>query len=101
VNRPGVIAVVEVYGRRLSLAECVSCERQMPMLGRGLCGMCRSRCAKDGTLTEYGYTKADRITDYVRLRTDGLTVTAAAVRIGVHRRSATRYEAELRADGGT
>jgi hypothetical protein len=101
VNRPGVIAVVEVYGRRLSLAECVLCGHVKPILGRGLCGGCRSACSKDGTLTEYGYTKADRVADYARLRADGLTVTAAAARIGVHRRSATRYEAELRANGGT
>ena len=88
---------MEAYGRRLSLAECVSCGLVRPMLGRGLCGTCRSRYSADGTLAEYGYVKADRVADFARLRADGYTVTAAAGKIGVTRRSGTRYAAELRA----
>ena len=102
MNRPGVVAVVEVYGRRLSLAECVSCGLARPILGRGLCGTCHSRHARDGTLTEYGYVKADRIAEYARLRDSGHTVASAAGRVGVTVRSGQRYEAELCAseDGG-
>ena len=98
MTRPGVLAVVTAYGRRLSLAGCARCGQVRVLLGRGLCGACRSRCRRDGTLTDYGYTKADRMTEYAQHRAGGLGVREAAERAGVSERSGQRYEAERRSN---
>jgi len=78
VTRAGVLAVVTAYGRRLPIAGCARCGRIRVLLGRGLCGGCRTTCSRNGTLTQYGYTKADREADYARWRASGYGVAASA-----------------------
>ena len=100
-NRAGVLAIITVApGIRVPVAECACCEQVLPILARGLCSRCRSWHRTHGTIDDYGYTKADRLADYVRLRDSGwYDVGQAAARIGVSRRTAERYEAELRVAG--
>lgn len=96
-GKPGVLAVVtRPSGERYPVAECARCGLQKPVRGRGLCFGCRSRSVRDGTISEYGYTRADRLADYVKLRRGGLGPARAAARIGVTERTAHRYEAALR-----
>lgn len=78
------------------IAGCASCEKVRPLVTRGLCDACRWLCRQDGTITQWGYVKADRLADYARLRWNGAPVPAAASRIGVSERTAWRYEAEIR-----
>ena len=96
MTRAGVLAVVTAYGRRLPIAGCARCGRVRVLLGRGLCGGCRTTCSRNGTLAQYGYTKADRKADYARHRAHGLTIREAAERTGIAERSGQRYEAERR-----
>lgn len=96
MTRAGVLAVVTAYGRRLPIAGCARCGRIRVLLGRGLCGGCRTTCSRSGTLTSYGYTKADRKADYARERARGLTIREASERTGIAERSGQRYEAERR-----
>ena len=99
MTRPGVLAMVTAYGRRLPIAECARCGRIRLLLGRGLCAGCRGTCSRNGTLTQYGYAKADRKADYARHRAHGLTIREAAERTGITERSGQRYEAEHRKKG--
>lgn len=101
MTRAGVLAVVTAYGRRLSVAGCARCGRARVLLGRGLCGACRSKCSRDGTLTDYGYTKADRAAEYAQHRAAGLSIREAAERTGVTYRSGQRYETGRHTTGGT
>lgn len=101
MTRAGVLAVVTAYGRRLPVAGCARCGRVRVLLGRGLCGGCRTTCSRNGTLTQYGYTKADREADYARWRARGYGVAASAELIGVTERSGQRYEAALRSSSET
>ncbi len=98
-GRADVLEVVVIYGRRLPVAECASCEQARPILGRGLCNACRWRHRDDGTIAEFGYVKADRVADYARFRLGGLGLAQAAARVGVSKRTGERYEAELAASG--
>ena len=96
----GPIAVVDGIRRRV--AECASCERTRPILSRGLCRSCKDRHLLDGALEEFGYLKADRMTDYEWLtRQCGELLPAAAARIGISERTAWRYEKQLRTDPTT
>ena len=96
-DRPGVLGVhVQPCGDRRPVAECALCGHLRVIRGRGLCEPCRKRCRDDGTITQYGYTRADRLADYASLR-PSLAVPVAAGRIGVSVRTAMRYEAALRA----
>lgn len=100
--RPGIIAIVQV-GRndRLPVGECARCERIRPLYGRSLCGACRTRCQRDGTLEDYGYVKEDRVADYIlarrRVHGDGRpwSVAEASAAAGISMRTGQRYEAEL------
>src|SRR5271166_2150819 len=78
---------------------CASCERVRPLITRGLCDSCRHRYEDDGTITDWGYVKADRVQDYAWLRRSGETLAVAASRVGVSERTAWRYEAELATSG--
>ena len=93
----GPVAVV--YGIRRRVAGCASCGLVRPLIHRGLCRPCRDRHWQAGTLGEFGYVKADRVADYAALRAAGESITAAADRLGVARRTAQRYEGELIASG--
>ena len=99
--RAGVLAIITVAnGVRVPVAECAGCEQVLPILARGLCSRCRSWHRTHGTIGDYGYVKADRMADYVRLRDSGwCDIGEAAARIGVSERTAERYEAELRDAG--
>lgn len=95
-GRPGVLAVLAwPCGDRRPVAECASCGRPKRIGGRGLCGGCKKRHRLDGTLSQYGYVKADRLADYAGLREE-LGMRGAAARVGVCVRTAHRYEATLR-----
>lgn len=92
----GVVAVaVEPCGARLRVAECADCGRVMTILQRGLCAACRKRHRKAGTIGEFGQDRAGRLAEYAALR-PGLSVAEAAAQVGVAKRTAERYEAELR-----
>jgi hypothetical protein len=103
--RPGVIRQVTWGGSRHPLAGCALCERLRPIVSRGLCGNCRRLCHDDGTLTEFGWTKTERITEFAKARgirrPDGTypPVGAAAAAAGVSERTGQRYENELAAAG--
>lgn len=74
--------------------ECASCHRDMPIATRGLCDMCRHRCRRDHTITQWGEVKADRLAVYAPLRAAGVSVEVAAWEAGVSVRTGYRYEAE-------
>lgn len=99
MERAGIVAVVDLYGRRRPVGACASCERVRPLPCRGLCESCRDRFSDDGTLEDWGYTKADRVEEFARLRRSGLNITEAGRRVCASRRTAGRYEAALIADG--
>ena len=99
MDRPGIVSVTVLHGKRRPVAECVSCNRVRPLPCRGLCVSCRDRHGDNGTLSDYGYVKSDRLAEYRRLRLGGLNITEAAKWIGVSRRTAGRYEASLIATG--
>jgi hypothetical protein len=71
----------------------------LPILARGLCSRCRSWHRTHGTIGDFGYVKADRMADYARLRLNGHDVGPAAALVGTSKRTAERYEAELRDAG--
>jgi len=94
---------VFMYGRFLRLDDCASCGQYQPIESRGLCSPCRRRHREDGTLSDYGYVKADRFSDYVLIRPERVAerelaafIRAAARRLGVSERTAWRYEADFR-----
>jgi hypothetical protein len=93
------LPVVILYGARHRVAECARCELVRPVWRRGLCRPCAERCTRDGTLGGYGYVKADRVADFIRLRLGGADLAEAARRVGVSERTGWRYEAELAASG--
>jgi hypothetical protein len=99
ISRSQPLPAVYLWGYRHILAECASCERIRPLRARGLCNSCYVTRFHNGTLSDYGYVKADRMTDYARLRLNGATQADAARRIGVSRRTGERYEAELAGSG--
>ena len=74
---------------------CASCQRVRPIITRGLCSTCRHRFEWDGTITDWGYVKADRLEDYAWLRASGESLPVAAARLGVTERTGWRYEAQL------
>lgn len=90
----GVIAIAMRSGGRRPVAECARCGRVRPIAYRGLCHGCENHCRKDGTIGDYGYTRADRLADYVELPRD-LTARQAAERLGVSARTIERYKREL------
>ena len=99
-GRAGVLAIIVVApGVRIPVAECACCEEVLPILARGLCSRCRSWHRTHGTIGDWGYTKADRMADYVVLRRSGYGVGEAAGLVGTCKRTAERYEAELRTAG--
>lgn len=77
------------------LPECADCGQPRELTSRGLCGPCRYRNRCAGTITDFGYTKPDRLADFAELRRSH-PVEAAAVRLGLSERTGWRYEAELR-----
>jgi hypothetical protein len=96
-GRPGVVAVrVLPCGDRRPVAECACCGRVRLIRGRGLCAGCTWSRRNDGTIGEWGWTRADRLAEYAALR-GTLTRREAAARLGVSVRTADRYEAALRA----
>ena len=98
--RAGVLAIITAAnGIRVPVAECAGCEQVLPILARGLCSRCRSWHRTHGTIGDYGYVKADRMADYARLRLNGHDVGPAAALVGTSKRTAERYEAELRDAG--
>ena len=74
---------------------CDSCGHPGDLPCRGLCPACRASHRRAGTLESFGYVKADRLADFAGMR-PGLSVAAAAGRLGVSVRTGFRYEAELR-----
>lgn len=93
--RPGVLGQARWGGQIVAVAACARCERVWPMVRRGLCYTCARICRADGTIWDYGYTKADKMADYALARGRGLTVSQAAVQAGVDPRTGQRYEKEL------
>jgi hypothetical protein len=93
------LPTVVLYGRRRVVTECARCGKVRPLLERGLCNPCRKTCHDDGTIGDYGYVKADRMADYACRRLNGDSIAAAAVRLGISKRTAERYEAQLRDAG--
>ena len=96
IARSSTLTLATVRGARRRVTVCASCEKVRPLITRGLCDPCRHRYEFDGTITDWGYVKADRVQDYAWLRKSGETLPVAASRIGVSERTAWRYEAELR-----
>src|ERR1700733_5670202 len=92
-GKPDLRVIVSGQPRRV--AECASCEQVRPIITRGLCSTCRHRFEWDGTITDWGYVKADRLEDYAWLRASGESVPVAAARLGVTERTGWRYEAQL------
>ncbi|MBB4935678.1 ribosomal protein L13E [Lipingzhangella halophila] len=93
---------------------CACCGRTGPHIGRGLIRTCHTRHSANGTLhrwplnphrapngtTTYQLrspTALGRAEDYAELRSQGLTRVEAAERLGVTIRTASRYQAYLRA----
>lgn len=97
--RPASLPTLVVYGIRRTVSECARCERVRPLFERGLCNSCRAVCRRKGTSAEFGYLKPDRMTDYAYRRRNGDCIALAAERIGVSKRTAERYEAQLVASG--
>lgn len=81
------------------MIQCASCDQGHPVIMRGLCNPCRHRYERAGTITDWGYVKADRLEDYAWLRRTGELVPVAATRLGVSERTAWRYEMQLAAEG--
>lgn len=77
-------------------AECSCCGLVGEIETRGLCGACRKRCRRYGTLRAWGQVKADRRREYAAVRALGWSLEYAAWSAGVSVRTAWRYEAELR-----
>lgn len=98
-RRPGELARMPRHGYLAPIAECARCEQVRPVRGRGLCEPCRKAAREDGTLNEYGWLRADRIAEYAQYRTGGLSVRAAARRLGVSERTCSRYEHALTSAG--
>lgn len=105
---PGVLAVIGPPGNRRAVAECASCGRAKPVRGRGLCGGCKTRHRRDGTIKGYGWVKADRLAELAALPPlhDGpenvpppgyITAAQAAERLGVSRRTIERYKRDMEA----
>jgi hypothetical protein len=98
--QPGRDGVISVYvmpsGRRCRVAACASCGEPRVIRRRGLCSTCRHRHTADGTIGDYGWTRADRLAEYAAGRRDGLGVGQAAARAGVSRATGSAYEAALR-----
>jgi hypothetical protein len=93
----GVVAVLErPSGKRMAISWCASCGLVRAIVARGLCDACHRRHRWDGTLEDFGYTRASRIEDYAFLRAGGQSAEAARARVGVSERTALRYEAALR-----
>lgn len=93
----GVLGVVRLTGKRLyKIALCADCERPKPIAYRGLCGSCADRHFKDGTIADYGWTRADRLAEYSGLLRQGLTPGEAAERMGICRETAYKYGRALR-----
>ena len=99
LRRAGVLALVYRGGCRRSVAECASCGNVRVLRQRGLCQPCVRSATLDGTIEDYGWTRADRLAEYAALRNAGLTIRQAAERTGVSRRGGDRYEADLAAAG--
>lgn len=93
--RTGVVAMVaRSAGVRCAAAECARCGKLRMLPCRGLCRGCLKVTTKNGTIREYGWTKADRMAEYARCRSGGLHLREAAERTGVDERTAWRYETE-------
>jgi hypothetical protein len=96
---PGAAGVIAVHvapgGGRTPIAECARCGRVMRIPYRGLCMTCLKSCERDGTLAEYGWVKSDRLAEYAAIR-QSLGIAEAAQRTGVSKRTAQRYEKQLR-----
>ena len=80
-------------------AACDCCGHTRKIECRGLCRTCRGRAAKYGSLQEWGYVKADRLTEYQEMRAAGYTAGQSAWTVGVSERTGQRYENELAAAG--
>lgn len=94
-GRPGVIGLVVLGGAVRRVAGCADCGRTGLIIRRGLCRPCVREHVRDGTITEFGWTRADRLAEYAALRRDGLGVAEASERAGVSCRTGWRYEAAL------
>lgn len=95
----GVTARIPWRGYMAQAGECVRCDRFRVLPIRGLCTTCYKYVREDGSLGDYGWTRNDRLAEYAGLRAGGLSIPAAAKRMGVSTRTGTRYEAELREAG--
>ena len=95
-SQAATLTLVEYRGCRRRLDECASCGQVRVIAHRGLCDPCTNRYERDGTITQWGYVKADRVADYAWLRRSGELLTVAAARVGVSERTAWRYEAQLK-----
>jgi len=94
--RPGVVAIVMLWGRRWPVADCIDCGRLRVVASRGLCMSCQTRHVREGDLSEWGYVRADRLAEFADLRRGSVPVTEAAARVGVSARTGQRYERDLR-----
>ncbi|MFB4276073.1 hypothetical protein ACBJ59_12315 [Nonomuraea sp. MTCD27] len=82
--------------------ECACCGSAGLHDGRSLCHSCYHWHHANGTLGKYPPLRTwlatlARIEDFAELRRGGLSVRAAAARVGVTKRSGERYERRLKA----
>ncbi len=89
------------------LCRC-GCRREADRWGMGFTLSCYQRWSRSGRPEVFGPprwtwglgVRAGRLEDYAELRREhGLSIAQAALRLGVCRRTADRYEAELRSRG--
>jgi hypothetical protein len=82
---------------------CACCRKFGTHKARNLCTTCYDRHENAGTLHHHPLlhawaTTRGRVDDYTHLRhTHDLSIGDAAARLGIHKRTAERYEARLRA----
>lgn len=98
-DRPGVVCRVRYHGDLRPVAECARCGQLRPVHRRGLCTGCQRSAEADGTISDYGWTRADRLAEFAGLRGRGLSVAEASARAGVTERTGWRYETALRDSG--
>ena len=72
------------------MAPCTSCAKPHgPNFARGLCGACRSKALRDGTIEDYPrkhWRRDELVAEYDFLRRhEGLTRAQAAERLGIKR----------------
>ncbi len=71
-------------------ARCITCPRFGAIAGRGMCGSCYHRARVNDTLIDHdrrALTSAERVEEWHELKREGYSLTQAAERLGVNRKT--------------